>query len=192
MVRGSPADCGRKPMRHEFSNYSRGQSSEITPTNTRPFFARKKFQLDHRIGSEPLPMMSFEANRRGAFLGAVFSKIFHPRYRVSPRPRAEVFASLEPSPPDSFPTYLGGRGSSRIVFLSIDSAGALSPRARRTGTERQGGFRLPHENHPQNWQFGSAQVRELRTSARRTTRSRPRRPHHAFALSGSTILSAVS
>jgi hypothetical protein len=70
------------------------------PTSIRYFPFKKILHLDHKIRHRPFPMMSLEANRRGAFLGAVFSKIFHPMYRVSPRPRAEVFEFLEPSSPD--------------------------------------------------------------------------------------------
>jgi hypothetical protein len=78
----------------------RRTTTETMPTSTRRLSLQKKFHLDHRIRPRPLPMMSLEANRRGAFLGAVFSKIFDPMYRLSPRPRAEVFEFLEPPSPD--------------------------------------------------------------------------------------------
>jgi hypothetical protein len=95
----------------------------------------------------------------GPFGGRLFEN-FDPTYRLSPRPRAEVFEFLEPSSPDSLPTYPGERGSSRVVLHAIDSAGAPSSRARRTETERQRGFILPQIDHPQKSALGSDETRK--------------------------------
>jgi hypothetical protein len=178
--RGSPTESQPRPIHVQFPYRCGAQAIDTTPTNTLRFSLSKKILLDHKILPEPLPMMSLEAKNGGAFLGAVFSKIFDPRYRLSPRPRGEGFEFLEPLSPDSLPTYPGERGSSRVVFHAIDAAGAPTSRARRTGMERRREFPLPHKDHPKKPPPDLDKIRELRTPSRRTPRPRRQGRHPAI------------
>jgi hypothetical protein len=128
------------------------------PTNTRRLPPQKEFSIRPPNLPTATPDDVLGGQKWWGLLGGGFSKIFDPRYRSSPRPRAEVFEFLEPFSPDSLPTSPGGRGSSRVVFDASDAAGAPSSQARRTDIERQRGFVLPQIDHPEKSLLGSACV----------------------------------
>jgi hypothetical protein len=142
----APPPEGRLTTIHDpLPNRTGGPAIDRMPTNTRPFSLHKIFFRNHGIRSEPLPMISLEANRRGAFWGAAFRR-FSTLWTDCLRVPSQRFLSFWNRPfPIPCQTHPGERGSGRVLFHSIDSAGASSSRARRTGTERRGRFLLPQK-----------------------------------------------
>jgi hypothetical protein len=92
-------------------------------------------------------MMSLEAKNGGAFWGAAFRKFSTLRTDYLRVPAKRFLNFWNHPVPINWHTFPGEQGSSR-VFEPLDSAGALSSRERKTGTERQRGFVLPLCRYP--------------------------------------------
>ena len=93
-------------------------------------------------------MMCLEANRRGAFLGAVFSKILHLLYRFSPRPRGEVFEFLSRPLPIPCQHSPGSRGSRRALARPVDAGLDRPGNKNRDGTARGVSSAIQHHREP--------------------------------------------
>jgi hypothetical protein len=127
------------------------------PTNTRRLSLQTEFSTRPQNPPTATPDDVFGGQKWWGLLGGGFSKIFDPRYRLSPRPLAEVFEFLGPPCPDSLPNSPGGTRL-QPSHAPLDSAGASSSRARRTGTEQRKRFLFPHVDHPENSPPGSDRV----------------------------------
>jgi hypothetical protein len=163
---GSPAESRLRPIAHEFTNRSGGQTTETMPTSTRPFSVPKKISSRPPNPPTAVPDDVFGGQPPRGLLGGGFSKIFDPRYRLSPRPRGEVFEFFGTAPSRFLGILTRGKGAPAESLLPIDSAGAPSSRERRTGTERQEEFPLPHKDHPMKPPPGSEETRELHNPSR--------------------------